>query len=59
MADVGRISRLSHGLCDPDDVGSTLHYIVPLLLNGLHGFANPILITHKPQPTSEADIALA
>ncbi|AJP59368.2 hypothetical protein UC34_03185 [Pandoraea vervacti] len=35
MVDVGRISRLSAGKADPDDVDSTLRHLLSLLLNGV------------------------
>ncbi|MFK4441301.1 AcrR family transcriptional regulator [Caballeronia udeis] len=35
MVDVGRISRLSAGKADPDDVDGTLRHLLSILLNGL------------------------
>lgn len=35
MVDVGRISRLSAGSADPDDVDGTLRHLLSILLNGL------------------------
>ncbi len=35
MADGGRITRLSEGRADPENVDETLRVVVPLLLNGL------------------------
>jgi AcrR family transcriptional regulator len=35
IADVGRISRLSDGAADPEDVDATLRYLLSILLNGL------------------------
>ncbi|MGG1943332.1 TetR/AcrR family transcriptional regulator [Trinickia sp. NRRL B-1857] len=35
MVDVGRISRLSEGKADPDDVDGTLRHLLAILLDGL------------------------
>lgn len=35
MADVGRISRLSAGIADPEDIDGTLRHLLSILLDGL------------------------